>query len=278
MGTSLDLVISGTGQEEFDIMVRQVGAELDRIEAKLSIYRHDSVLTLLNSTAFAGSIEVDAELRDIFQEAIRLYGETKGYFDITVKPVSDYIRNRDEPVLHLPEEVRDCVGMTNVELEEGGIRYAKKGVTVDLGGFGKGYAVKRLLPVFGAFHIPHLLISFGGSLIYGFGSHPAGKPWKVSVPSETGSEDASFDLKDEALSTSGNSLNNRKKFGNSGHIVNPVTLRMVKRPGMVCVKSADPVEAEVYSTALFSAGPEKTDEILSGRTGLEARWILPENP
>ena len=71
-------------------------------------------------------------------------------------------------------------------------------------------------------------------------------------------------------------MNNRKKFANSGHIVNPVTLQMKKIEGLVSVKAKDPVRAEVYSTALFSAGPERSEEIHKRVQDLEVRWTRPD--
>jgi thiamine biosynthesis lipoprotein ApbE len=79
-------------------------------------------------------------------------------------------------------------------------------------------------------------------------------------------------LHHEVLSVSGNSLNNRKKFANSGHILNPHTLRLIRPLGLVAVKSADPVEGEVYSTALFSAGREQTEGMLKNAGSIEVHW------
>ena len=97
----------------------------------------------------------------------------------------------------------------------------------------------------------------------------------MSVPGDPVKGPLIFDLKDEALSTSGNSLNNQKKFANSGHIVNPVTHEMTTMDGLVSVKAKDPVKAEVYSTALFSAGPDLSKEILKSVAGVEYRWVRP---
>ena len=41
------------------------------------------------------------------------------------------------------------------------------------------------------------------------------------------------------------------------------------------VKAKDPVKAEVYSTALFSAGPDLSKEILKSVSGVEYRWVRP---
>jgi thiamine biosynthesis lipoprotein len=276
MGTRLDLVIAGSTEDTCDTVIREVRSELERIEALLSIHRSDSMISLLNHIAHSGIIELDAEMIQIFSEIKALHRETKGYFDITMKPVSDFYRNHEGQLLPVKGGVRERIGMDQVILERGGIRFRTPGMVLDLGGYGKGYAVKRLLPILESYRIGHALVSFGESLVYGWGRHPYGDAWKIRLPGGEENDPVQFDLVDEAISTSGNSLNNQKKFANSGHIVNPVTLQMVTRSGLISVKSKDPVRAEVYSTALFSAGPEHSAEILQDSRDLEARWISPE--
>jgi len=43
----------------------------------------------------------------------------------------------------------------------------------------------------------------------------------------------------------------------------------------VSVKAADPLRAEVFSTALYSAGEKQSNEILKGIPDLEVKWLLP---
>lgn len=276
MGTRLDLVIADVEQKRCEALAKDMKAELDRIEGMLSIYRPDSVVSLINSTAHAGIIELDSEFQNIFREIVDLHRETGGYFDITLKPVSDFFREHTGLDLPLPRNIAEVAGIDKLILVPGGIRFSGKGVTIDLGGYGKGYAVEKVLPILEYHRIEHALISFGESLVYGWGTHPIGKAWSISVPGIKGTDPVVFDLKNSALSTSGNSLNNKKKFGNSGHIVNPVTLRMASKRGQVCVKSKDPVRAEVFSTALFSAGPGLSGKVLQESPDLEICWILTE--
>jgi thiamine biosynthesis lipoprotein len=276
MGTRLDIVFPGVESGLVDHVMQQVSAELIRIERKLSLYDPDSDISLINTTGHAGPVSIDQELHGIFREILSLNQETKGYFDITLKPVHDFHSGNDAGNLPVPRNIRDVIGLDKVSLSQEGIMFRKKGIIIDLGGYGKGFAIKRLLEILHASGIESALISFGESLVYGLGSHPYGDTWKISLPLEGPSGDpVTFDLKNNALSTSGNSLNNQKKFANLGHIVNPVTLQVNHMQGSVSVKTADPIRAEVFSTALFSAGPEDSEELLELDADLEVRWILP---
>ena len=275
MGTRLDLVFPGMEADLCDELMELIESELHRLDALLSIHRFDSELSQLNSTGFAGIIEISQELYDILSQVKKLSDETGGYFDVTMKPLSDYLKSKEGQEQSVDPHTLDLVGMDQLMIENGGVRFKREGVMLDLGGYGKGYAVERIVRILQSAGLECALISFGESLIYGLGSHPYGDVWRVSVPGDSLQGPLVFDLKDEALSTSGNSLNNQKKFANSGHIVNPVTHQMTTMDGLVSVKAKDPVKAEVYSTALFSAGPDLSKEILKSVSGVEYRWVRP---
>ena len=277
MGTRLDLVLAGLEPGLCDLVTGEIKAVCDRVEALFSIHRHDSPLSILNGIAHKRFVKTGDEMDRVLRDVALLHRETAGYFDVTMKPVADLYRDFAGQGMPPLEKVRERVGMDLVEHGPEGVRFAREGVSIDLGGYGKGYAIKEVLPVLKGHGLPHVLLSFGESLIYGHGTHPYGDCWKVSVPVEGDGGTLIFELKDEALSTSGNSLNNQKKFGNSGHIVNPVTLHPVDLRGLVSVKAKDPVRAEVWSTALFSAGPELSQKILQQVNDLECRWDIPGN-
>ena len=274
MGTRLDMVFPGMAADRCNFLVRQIKAELDRIEGMLSIYQPDSELSLLNSHGHAGSIEVSQELLDIFSRIMQYHEETRAYVDISMKPVRDFWKDYRGEADKPPADVRNKAGMFRIILEKEGIRYANQGVFLDLGGFGKGYAIERILAMLEEARVDCGLISFGESLIYGLGSHPYGDCWRVSIPFGDQTKPLEFDLKNEALSISGNTLNNQKKFADSGHIVNPVTLQMARLDGLLSVKSRDPVRAEVFSTALFSAGPQASEELIKDMPGIEIHWVF----
>jgi thiamine biosynthesis lipoprotein len=276
MGTRLDMVFPGMEADACDAVTHDIKAELERIEDMLSIYRSDSEISLLNRHASAGCMTVSPELRDILNQVKDFHRDTGGYFDITLKPVGDFWKDNQGKDQSLALNIREKVGMERLLIEKEGVRFSNKGVFLDLGGYGKGYAIKKILPIMEMTNISCALLSFGESLIYGLGSHPYGDCWKVSIPNGDREQSLVFELKDEALSTSGNSLNNQKKFADSGHIVNPVTFGMAIMDGLVSVKAKDPVRAEVFSTALFSSGPEGSKEILKRQPGLEINWVSSE--
>jgi len=261
MGTVMDLVLPGSQDAYADLLVKEMRAELGRIEQRLSVYRPDSDISVINRAASKGMVTLDREMAGIFNELFLFHQETRGFFDVTMKPVLDFFLEHGAAAGAVPDHITGAAGMEHLRLEGDRIRFMKKGMQIDLGGYGKGYAMRKILEIMTSKGVENALISFGGSLVYGLGSHPYGNSWKISVPVPGNSDGLTFELKDETLSTSGNSLNNRKKFGNSGHIVNPETLRTREGNGLVSVTATDPVRAEVFSTALFSAGRQRAMEL-----------------
>src|SRR5258708_20441975 len=59
------------------------------------------------------------------------------------------------------------------------VRFAKKGVEVDPGGIGKGYAVDRIAQILKDNGVQHALVSGGGASIYAIGAPPNEKGLKL---------------------------------------------------------------------------------------------------
>ncbi len=95
------------------------------LEKKLSTYREDSEISLLNREAGRSPVTVSEETAEVLRIALEVFRRTYSYFDITVGSGGR-------------------AGADRVLLLKGKEVYLKeKGTAVDLGGIGKGYAVER---------------------------------------------------------------------------------------------------------------------------------------
>ena len=270
MGTRLDLVLSDADKGASAKVAELVHLELIRLEHLLSVYDPDSEISTINDTAGDSWVGIGKELSDILEECVVYHALTSGYFDITIKPAMDKLVKERSISGIVPDDISALIGMDKLIMEEGRIRFKNKGMALDMGGYGKGYAVRCLLKILREHGITNALISFGESLVYGHGHHPHGDCWKLAIPGS--SEDISIELLDEGISTSGNTLNNQKKFGNSGHVFNPVSLFFRTELGSVSIKAEDPVKAEVLSTAFFGAGKEASEEMTESIDGIQTLW------
>lgn len=148
------------------------------------------------------------------------------------------------------------------------------GTRVDLGGIGKGLALREGSRVLRR-TTPDFLIDAGGD-VYAAGGPAADACWSVGIESPFGAQDpvAVLEVRDVAVATS--SVRVRQwRVGEKRvhHLIDPRT----GMPGggdirSVTVVHPDPARAEVWSKALFLRGPDGIAEGAASQ-GLAALWV-----
>src|SRR5438876_955540 len=122
---------------------------IDRLEAQLTVYRPASEVSRLNRLAAMAPVPVESGLFDLLTISARLSEETGGAFDITAGPLIKawgfYRRQGRVPEPDELAEALGSVGMTHVELnsERRSVRFRRRGMEINLGSIGKGYALDR---------------------------------------------------------------------------------------------------------------------------------------
>ena len=145
---------------------------------------------------------------------------------------------------------------------------------VDLGGIGKGLAVRWAAQQLEGAGRAFLVEAGGDCMLSGAG--PDGGGWRVGVEDPAGGSEpvAVLDIRDSACATSSIRLRSWRSGGRPvHHLIDPRT----GTPGgggllAVTVVDADPAHAEVWSKALFLAGPDRIAESARIR-GLAALWV-----
>src|ERR1017187_2569465 len=131
MATRFELVLYG----DVAIRLRAAGeealGEIERLDAQLSFYRPDSEICWINSRAASAPVRVEPRLFRLLQRCADWHALTEGAFDLTVA------------------SARSAVGMRYVVLDEEScsVRFRRPGVAIDLGGYGKGYAIERAVRI-----------------------------------------------------------------------------------------------------------------------------------
>src|SRR5882762_4315479 len=147
MATRFELVLHGENAVALRAAGEEALEEIDRLENQLSLYRPGSEIAQLNARAAREAVRVTPELFSLLQHAKQLHAETGGAFDITIAPLVDcwgFMGGTGK--MPAPGEVagaRANIGMDLVQLDaqDFTVRFARKGVRLDLGAIGKGYAV-----------------------------------------------------------------------------------------------------------------------------------------
>lgn len=260
MGTRFDLVLPDTDRSNGDEVFRQIKVEIDRLEKKLSRFLPDSELTYINQFGALSPVKVDQEWITILETCRKYYISTYSCFDVTLQP--DFGKDQNK-----------LSGADNIIIDKNDetVHFADPGIKIDLGGFGKGYAMERVSDILRLHDIKNALVSFGESSILALGKHPCGNHWEIGVQHlfRPGENIFVFDLKDENMSTSGMPGKNGKLRYRNHALINPVNGHPVNMLRTISVKSRKALDTEVLSTALYVSPPDKRKKILSGFPGSE---------
>ncbi len=245
---------------------------VEQLEARLSVYRPHSDLSLLNRFGSARPIPLSSDTLTMLQLSQDIYGWTDGAFDITAGKLSEvWGFSRRQGAVPTDEQIADAlllVGSQWIELDAilSRGRLLRPGVQTNPGAIGKGYALDRAAQHLTATGIADYMIHGGLSSVVARGhrQHPqTGGGWLVSLRHPWRLEQVlgTIRLRDSALATSGSG----KQFFHFGgrrysHIIDPRSgwpAQGVLSATVICRSGA---VADALATALFVMGPEAARE------------------
>jgi thiamine biosynthesis lipoprotein len=280
MATRFEIVLHGENPARLRGAGEEALAEVERIEAQLSIYRPTSELARVNACAARQPVRVSPPVFRLLEQARRLHHESGGAFDIAIGPLVRCWGFMDgSGSLPDPAEValvRQQVGMPHVILDEENltVRFDTAGVMLDLGAIGKGYALDRAAETLREAGVTSALLHGGTSTVYGLGKPPGEDAWKVAIESPPGDAAgpkwlATVPLQDEALSVSavwGKFFEHEGKT--FGHVLDPRTGQPVANAVMAAVVLPSATETDALSTALLVVGAEGHERIAQLRPAM----------
>ena len=275
---------------------------VDSLEDRLSIFRDESELSVVNRFAADGPVAVSAEVFELLEMSVELYRQTDGALDVSAAPLSDawgFSRRQG----HIPSdadlaEALKVVGMENVvlDVQDQTVRFLRPGVRLNLGAIGKGYALDRCADVFAAAGIDNFVIHGGQSSVMARGASAADGPLSNDLPKDDANNDngssggwsvgvtdplkpekrlAEIRLRDRALATSGSAKQFfRYKGRRYSHILDPRNGRPVRGVLSATVLAPTATEADALSTAVFVLGPDRSRELLDGRPEIGVMLVL----
>ncbi len=272
MGTRMDIILMGISDEQGDLVFSQIKNELERLDNILSIHNKASVFSDLNENACKREISIQTELSELLKSLIDSNEKTLGLFDFTLGYQTE-LDEIEKEYLDIPFKERVTLNM-----ESNTILFNTPLMKLDSGGFGKGYALDKIKIILKNNKINDAFISFGGSSVLGAGTHSAGDHWPVGIQDFTNNKQNMhvIKLKDQCLSSSGNTANNISKH-DKGHIIDPKTGDIHSRLELVSVYGESAFIAEILSTALFIANDKESLEILNNFRAYKAVRFLFDN-
>ncbi|HEV7349332.1 FAD:protein FMN transferase [Telluribacter sp.] len=256
----------------------------ERIEALneiLSDYRDGSEINRLSARSGTGEwVAVSPELFDILSISKKISRQTGGTFDVTVGPVVQLwrraMRRQYFPEKEAIQKARRSVGYRYIELDPGErkVRLKRKGMRLDVGGIGKGYAADEAVRVLRERGITSVLLDAGGDLT--LGDPPPGEPgWKVEISSGIKADSVlTLELANTGIATSGASYRFLEHQGQRySHIVDPHTGVGLRYHVRTTVLAPTGTLADALATALSVAGIRRGKRLLKQFPEVQV-WLL----
>ena len=259
--------------------------EVQRLERQMSVYREDSELSELNRRAQDSPVEVEEKLFGLLRWATRVSGETNGALDVTAGPLTScwgfQARQGRVPTQQEIDRALNMVGSDLVEfdLRKRSAHFHRKGLELNLGSVGKGYALDRAASFLRRSGLQRALLHAGHSTVLAEGNspvHPVTRSWPVSIrhPFQKDRDIAMIRLQNRALATSGSSeqffIHEGKRFG---HIVDPRSGYPADQNISVTAVADSATEADALSTAFFVMNLKEIESLCRRRRGLGALVI-----
>ncbi|HUK35442.1 MAG TPA: FAD:protein FMN transferase, partial [Vicinamibacterales bacterium] len=198
MGTELRITAWTADDARADTAASAVFHEFDRLDAMMSVWKNDSDIVRLNAAAGEGAVPVSAETREVLHIARQISEQTEGTFDITFGALSglwkfDY-QDKDNsiPDRKAIEDRLRFVNYRDVVVDDGAgtAMLRRKGMRVNLGGIGKGYAVDRAVDIMRRSGLRDFMIQAGGDM-YVAGTR-GDRPWRLGIRDPRGPADRIF--------------------------------------------------------------------------------------
>jgi thiamine biosynthesis lipoprotein len=247
---------------------------LDRVEAleaRLSYFQPTSEVSQWNRLAVEEPVEVEPDLFRLLESALAWHRQTDGAYDIAATAlwkVWGFARRAGKvPLAEELAQAMECSGSRYVELDSPRrtIRLLRKGVEINLGSVGKGYALDSAAEVLAQKGVGDFLIHGGQSSVIGRGSRlvDGSRGWSVGIqhPLRPGVRIGEVWLRDRALGTSGAAHQSFVYQGKRyGHILDPRSGRPAEEVLSATVLSPSAAEADALSTAFYVLGKDRATD------------------
>lgn len=265
MGTDVQVTVVGGHEGSLTTARDRIAA----LEARWSRFRDSSEISTLNRNG-GRPVIVSPETFDLVARAIGAWEATGGRFDPTTgEALAAHGYDRDFALVaagtrEAPVVAAAAPGAGGIELiPELNAITLPTGTTFDPGGIAKGLAADLVVSLL-LESADGALVDIGGDL-RAAGRAPSAEGWVIAVPDpqRSGREMLKIALAEGGVATSSRLI--RRWKTNSGwahHLMDPATGRPIDTEVVaVTVVATEAWRAEVWTKALFLAGPEVLDDL-----------------
>lgn len=277
MGSRFDITVVADDEVSGNAYIDLAIDEITRIEKMISSWDPNSQTSLINRNAGIQPVQVDPELFQLIERALKISHLTDGAFDISFASM-DRIWKFDGSMTEMPpaEEVRksvEKVGYQNILLDpkEQTVFLKKEGMKIGFGAIGKGYAADKAKAMLQDKGVPAGIINASGDLCT-WGQQPDGKDWMVAIVNPLNKEKVFswLPVNDSAVVTSGN-YEKYVRFNGElySHIIDPRTGYPSKGILSVSIFTKNAEIADALATSVFVMGVDAGLNLVNQLKGVE---------
>ncbi len=279
MGTVLEVTLVAPDEAAGRAVLAEIFDEAERLDGLLTVYDPASQISQLNRAAGQGPQRVAPEVAEVLRLSRQWSELTGGTFDVTVGPLvalwTEAAARSAPPSAEALAATRAQVGWQHVRVTPGGrVELDRVGVSVDLGGVAKGYALERMLPILERHGIRDALLNFGQSSTWALGHPQDETAWRLLARGPGERFLGVLELEDRAMSVSG-SLGQWVEIGGRryGHVLDPRTGQALERRRQALVVARDAALAEALSKALLVLDETEALALVATQEGCEALLV-----
>lgn len=261
MATVFDLIIVHENKDYAQQAAWEAIKEIDRLENELSRFKPNSDISRINNLKVGERIVLSADAFNCISRGIELHKKTRGAFNITCGALLKCWLNPDYTLKNPTEdEIENAIRLSRIEnivlhKEDFTLEIVQEGTTIDLGAFGKGYAIDVAAEILSEWNINCALLSSGRSSIKAIGKPEGQSDWTISISNPADKKVIkTFSVSDISLGASG--------LTKGSHIINTITGKPVANKCGSWVFASNTADADALSTASIILSNEGISKII----------------
>jgi len=266
MATSFEIAIPAGSHSNPVVAASSALDLIDELEDQMTVFRDNSEVSRLNTTAADGPVVVEGHLFDLFDRCAGWTNQTEGAFDIAtgalVKEWGFFHREPRVPSQEALNAAMAGTGFRHIVLnrESQSVKFLRRGLELNLGAVGKGYALDRAARLLREkWGVRSALLHGGGSSVYAIGAPPGdrrGWPARLKHPTAPNQSIGTVHLRDQGLGTSAATFQFFEYKGQKlGYLLDPRSGWPASGIASSSVVAPSAAEADAISTAAFVLGP-----------------------
>ncbi|EJT6665689.1 FAD:protein FMN transferase [Clostridium perfringens] len=255
-------------------------------EEKLSFFKENSEVSLINKNAGVRFVKVSKETFEIIKKAKYYSKITNGLFDITIAPLMELWKiSSKSPMIPREKEIKDFLKLVNycdikIDEENESVMLLNKNQKIDLGGIAKGYIADKIIEFYERNNVKSAIINIGGNVKV-LGKKEDENLWKVGIvePLKHSVENiCAIDVSNKSVVTSGDYERGficKDKYYH--HILNPQN----GNPSNSDLKSItlvtdESIDADALATPLFIMGKDDASNFMIAN-GIKGIMVTNDN-